>query len=58
MSMIGNFLLVSDQRLAELLADPKQVYEVCDKGYDSGPDVFVDVDKAWALHPLPAHRDG
>jgi hypothetical protein len=47
MSMIGNFFLLSDQRLAELLADPKQVYEVCDEGYDSGSDLFVDVDKAW-----------
>jgi hypothetical protein len=47
MSMIGNFLLLSDQRVRELLADPAQVYEVCDGAYTASKDAFVDVDKAW-----------
>jgi hypothetical protein len=46
MSMIGNFLLVGDQRLHQLLADPAQVHDLCDEGYEAGEDVFVDVDKA------------
>jgi hypothetical protein len=47
MSMIGNFLLLSDQRLSELLANPEQVHDACDDGYEAGDEVFVDVDKAW-----------
>jgi hypothetical protein len=45
--MIGNFLLMSDQRLDELLANPAQVYDACEGGYTKGKDVFVDIDKAW-----------
>ena len=53
MSMIGNFLLLSDRRLAELLAVPQLVHDACDDGYEAGPDAFVDVDKAWhCLHFL------
>jgi len=53
MSMIGNFLLVGDQRLHQLISDPEQVHDVCDEGYEAGEDVFVDVDKAWhCLHFL------
>lgn len=55
MSMIGNFLLVSDEDISELLAAPetiqsfleRRVYEVDE------PADHVDVDKAWhALHFL------
>ena len=53
MSMIGNFLLVGDQRLHQLLADPAQIHDCCDEGYEAGEGVFVDVDKAWhCLHFL------
>lgn len=53
MSMIGNFLLVSDQELASLHGDPATVHALLDvRVYeaDSALD-YVDVDKAWhAVH--------
>lgn len=53
MSMIGNFLLASDERLRQLLDEPELVHDVCDEGYGAGQDTFVDVDKAWhCLHFL------
>ena len=53
MSMIGNFLLVGDQRLDQVLANPTQVHDLCNEGYDAGEEVFLDVDKAWhCLHFL------
>jgi hypothetical protein len=47
MSMIGYFLLVEEQRLQSLLAEPTQVHTLCDEGYSSRDEMFVDVDKAW-----------
>jgi len=53
MSMIGSFLLLSDEHLHQLLADPEQVHAACEKGYNAGIDVFIGVDKAWhCLHFL------
>jgi hypothetical protein len=53
MSMIGNFLLASDDRLRQVLDEPDLVHGVCDEGYEAGKDIFVDVDKAWhCLHFL------
>jgi hypothetical protein len=53
MSMIGNFLLASDARLRQVLNAPELVHDVCDEGYESDKDMFVDVDKAWhCLHFL------
>ena len=53
MSMIGNFLLVSDQELTSLLNDPATVHALLDaRVYEADPAVdYVDVDKAWhAIH--------
>ena len=53
MSMIGNFLLASDDRLLQVLDEPELVHDVCAEGCEAGEDVFVDVDKAWhCLHFL------
>ena len=53
MSMIGNFLLVSDEDLDALISAPKKVHALLDQRvYDPEQPVdYVDVDKAWhALH--------
>jgi len=55
MSMVGNFLLVSDNEIAALLAAPDTVHELLDRRvYEAeSPTDYVDVDKTWhALHFL------
>lgn len=53
MSMIGNFLLLPDQRLRALQAEPEAVFAACEQGEQAGDATFVDVDKAWhCLHFL------
>jgi hypothetical protein len=53
MSMIGNFLLVSDDTLRATLASPESVHTLLEAAHDQGGDTFVDVDKAWhCLHFL------
>src|SRR5688572_4637046 len=53
MSMIGNFLLVSDDELSKLLASPTLVHGLIDSAYEDRRSDFVDVDKAWhCLHFL------
>jgi hypothetical protein len=53
MSMIGNFLLVSDVELARVFAKPELVLELVDSAYQEREADFADVDKAWhCLHFL------
>ena len=53
MSMIGNFLLVSEVELRRVLQEPKQVHDLIDAAYDQRRADYVDVDKAWhCLHFL------
>jgi hypothetical protein len=53
MSMIGQFLLVSDDELRAVLALPSTVHGLIDRAYERRGDDFADVDKAWhCLHFL------
>src|SRR5690348_12146296 len=53
MSMIGNFLLVSDDELQRVLAAPASVHDLVDAAYEGRGRDLVDVDKAWhCLHFL------
>ena len=53
MSMIGNFLLISDDELLKLLAEPSAVHDVIEAADEATSDDMVDVDKAWhCLHFL------
>ena len=54
-SMIGNFLLVEDSTIDDLLRTPERIHELLDERvYEADAAVdYVDVDKAWhALHFL------
>lgn len=53
MSMIGNFLLVDDAEIDELLRTPEDIHELlAERTADTQPEPdYVEVDKAWhALH--------
>jgi hypothetical protein len=53
MSLLGHVHLLSDQRIAALLAQPALVYAVVDGAYNDPASGFVDLDKAWhCLHYL------
>lgn len=53
MSMIGNFLLVSDLELQRAFAKPELVRALIDSAHEQRGADFVDVDKAWhCLHFL------
>jgi hypothetical protein len=53
MSMIGNFLLLSDVEVARLFADPGTVHDVVEAADAQGGADRLDVDKAWhCLHFL------
>ena len=57
MSLIAAAYLISEQRIATLLADPLRVYEVLDGAYNDPTAGFVDLDKAWqCLHYLLTGR--
>lgn len=51
MSMIGNFLAVSQSALAALVADPASVESVIYPDSDPDPETHLDIDKSWhAIH--------
>jgi hypothetical protein len=53
MSMIGYFLLVSDEEVRQAKSDPNSVEQLIDAGYEDGNADLVGVDKAWhCLHFL------
>jgi len=53
MSLIGHVYLLSEEKVARLLAHPAEVFGVIDGAYNAPGQGFVDLDKAWnCLHYL------